>query len=541
MADTSMVYRIGANLDELRKNLSEGRAIINSVNADIAKLAPSAQKSTRGISKSFEDATPGANSLYKSFRDVDNILESVGIHARAEVKTLSQLQEVAQSGASSLDTFAKAGLAVGVAMGAWKIGRAISDFFDLDKTIGDLTAKMLGFGDVAAQVAGAQADVLARASKTAGMEIKSLTLAMAINEDAAKKHAESLNTSANRVLGWNNEIAKVKAEGNFALLTTDLKSQNFELKELADRYRVSVDALKFYTNEEKKAADAIEESNKKKIEALGKAMKAAKEAREEEEKLLVATTHLQFAQGNYSDILAKTDPQLVEAIQKYKDLGLNAQDTAVILKTSADKVELVSTALGHQNDSLDQAHEKWLALEKTQAASADAMLAKSRELAEGTKKAFEDAVKAIEASQHQMSAGGSQTYDLSTKEGMAFFKQQNPSATINVGTEYFKTHTLQDAISAGLIDIYAGFKGQRGFADGGRNIDAGPALVGERGPEIVTFGRDGANVTPNHAIGGNVTLNVTVNGVVGSKADVARAVTAEVMAQLRNAGMRVPA
>lgn len=51
-----------------------------------------------------------------------------------------------------------------------------------------------------------------------------------------------------------------------------------------------------------------------------------------------------------------------------------------------------------------------------------------------------------------------------------------------------------------------GIGGLLGFADGTNFAPGGPALVGERGPEIVNLPR-GATVTPNHALGGAVTVN----------------------------------
>jgi hypothetical protein len=46
-----------------------------------------------------------------------------------------------------------------------------------------------------------------------------------------------------------------------------------------------------------------------------------------------------------------------------------------------------------------------------------------------------------------------------------------------------------------------------GFADGGNIPTNGPVLVGERGPEIIS-GAQGMNVTPNSAMGSNVTYNI---------------------------------
>lgn len=48
------------------------------------------------------------------------------------------------------------------------------------------------------------------------------------------------------------------------------------------------------------------------------------------------------------------------------------------------------------------------------------------------------------------------------------------------------------------------------FADGTNNAPGGPALVGERGPEIVNL-KKGDTVTPNHALGGAMDVRVSVD------------------------------
>lgn len=61
-----------------------------------------------------------------------------------------------------------------------------------------------------------------------------------------------------------------------------------------------------------------------------------------------------------------------------------------------------------------------------------------------------------------------------------------------------------------------------GFADGVSNFGGGPAIVGERGPELVNLPR-GSSVTPNSAIGGVTNVNVSFNGVfTGNPQDMRR-------------------
>jgi hypothetical protein len=88
---------------------------------------------------------------------------------------------------------------------------------------------------------------------------------------------------------------------------------------------------------------------------------------------------------------------------------------------------------------------------------------------------------------------------------MAEFQSANPGARVSVGPEYFQTHTLQEAILAGLVDLYAAFKGMMSgiphFATGVDNFGGGLAVVGERGPELVSL-PGGASVFPTGSGGG---------------------------------------
>jgi len=61
--------------------------------------------------------------------------------------------------------------------------------------------------------------------------------------------------------------------------------------------------------------------------------------------------------------------------------------------------------------------------------------------------------------------------------------------------------------TAGGGSLFGSFGKLLGFADGGTIPTNSPVLVGERGPEIIS-GAQGMNVTPNGALGTNVTYNI---------------------------------
>lgn len=147
--------------------------------------------------------------------------------------------------------------------------------------------------------------------------------------------------------------------------------------------------------------------------------------------------------------------------------------------------------------------------------------------------------KAADASaQHEMqdqqaiqTTAMSMTYDLSTTEGMDEFKKLNPAASINVGPEYFKTHTLQQAIQAGLINLYAGYGGGQGGMpsfEGGGSGDFGSGTIAMlHGKEIITP----IEKVGEAGLGGGITNHFYINGTA---ADLANKISIELMKQLKS-------
>lgn len=216
----------------------------------------------------------------------------------------------------SLGALLTAGAVFGAAMVGWKIGRAAAEFFDLDKKIGDLTAKLLGIGDVAGQEAAAGLDVLAKASKTMGFEIKDMDLAMAINAETAKGWKTGTQLSAEATARWQVELDKIKKD--LPGLDAELKAGNLTQKELAANYKVSEEAIKLFSHQvrdatkaEKEHAEVVHEANERKLRDLKTEMdanKAALEIREkaqfEEVKLFNELNELRVTQGGTANEIA---------------------------------------------------------------------------------------------------------------------------------------------------------------------------------------------------------------------------------------------
>jgi hypothetical protein len=224
----------------------------------------------RELDTSALAAGTGFGRVSTSLQKFDDVLGLAGgPHLRGIIQGVGQLDEVARGASGSLDLMAKAGLVASAAMGGWSIGRKLAELTGSDALIGNLTAKLMGFGDVAGQQAAAGADTLARASANAGRQITDMSEALRINEAAAKAHTDALSratastTLAGQLSAWRHELDALQSSGVLESLRKDILSGNFSQQDLADRYRISTNALSLFTKqvndtkqEQEKAADA---------------------------------------------------------------------------------------------------------------------------------------------------------------------------------------------------------------------------------------------------------------------------------------------
>lgn len=257
-------------------------------------------RATRDVGDASEALKPKIGGLHDSLQSFDGILASMGIHIGPEIKAIGEIGAASATGAVGLGLVATAGLALGAGIAGWKVGRAAADFFDLDNKIANAAARLFGFGDRDAQVAAANTDKLAAASRMAGHEITDLGVATAILSAGMLTHRTAAEQSAAATNAWHADIAKVKAGGELPSLTADLASQNFSLEVLATRYGVSVESLQVFQREQTAAAASvtaanavITKSNADQLKHLQDQMTARKAAAAIETGSLLALTKLE--------------------------------------------------------------------------------------------------------------------------------------------------------------------------------------------------------------------------------------------------------
>jgi hypothetical protein len=213
-------------------------------------------------------------SMSTGLKTADKALGAMGVSIGPAINAFDEMTAVAGKSVKEVGAFGLATSTLAAGLAGWKAGRMIAEFFDLDKAIGDATAKLLGFGDVAGEVAGAKADTLARATKNAGREITDYNEAIKINEAAVQSHNKALDTGAQRLRTWEGELAKVRRAGNLGALQKEIEAGNSTVAEMARQFDISERAIDLFTKRlgedktaQKEAAAATAEHTKA-LEAL---------------------------------------------------------------------------------------------------------------------------------------------------------------------------------------------------------------------------------------------------------------------------------
>lgn len=257
-----------------------------------------AEKAAATTSSSFGQLSQGLSAA-------DKTLAAFGVHIGPEIHALEELATASGKTASQLGLISTASLAAAAALGGWEIGRTIAKFFDLDKTIGDATARLLGFGDVAAETAAAKQDVLARATQNAHREITDYNEAVRINIQhekdvavAAKEHAKATDDAAKAAEAAGKAIER-EAEA---------------LQKLQDAYTTRLQGMGddlFGTDAISKATDwvtvmgRVENVENLNVEALGRLRES-----------LFAGLDAMVAQGQAGSDLANTFTQFIVAVDQ---------------------------------------------------------------------------------------------------------------------------------------------------------------------------------------------------------------------------------
>src|SRR5262252_5381152 len=168
------------------------------------------------------DATSGtiASRLHGSIGAFDALLRAAGINIGKESRALQELAGAADQTFTSLGALGTAGLVVSTALASWDLGRWIAGMFDLDRVIGDATAKALGLGDVLGQQAAAGAEAM-----------------KVVRESGGGAALTALAKS------WSDDLAQLATLGKLDEFTKMVDSHQYSVKQIAEAYGLAADSV----------------------------------------------------------------------------------------------------------------------------------------------------------------------------------------------------------------------------------------------------------------------------------------------------------
>ena len=216
------------------------------------KVAPALDK--------VETATGGValkgNEFRDSFNQVDKTLAAAGVSLGPIPGMLDELSVAAGKSVTELGALGTAGAVAAAAMAGWSIGKKIDEWTGWSTAIANTTAKLMGWGDVAAMEAAAGADTLARASALAGHEITEMAVALRVLGDHAAAAAEEQKKLA----------ADIKLEEAAAAQFATVVAKLFGYDDInrAEQYRAALGGIenvtKLTTEKKKELHDVVEDA-----------------------------------------------------------------------------------------------------------------------------------------------------------------------------------------------------------------------------------------------------------------------------------------
>jgi hypothetical protein len=299
-------------------------------------------------------ASGGLTELSKGLRTVDQSANALGFSLAKPIGMIEELGQVAGKSTAELGALGTAGAVFGAAIAGWSVGRWIADMTGSDEVIGRWAANLTGGGD-AAQIAANKAEVLAKASATAGRTITDMTEAIKINYDAVKGHTAAVDTAIHRQALWEKEI-----RGHRDVLPSiqaALDNHTATVKQLATQYGMTAEAITYYVAKTKDQTAAQDEATRK-TEAAAAAQQKLKDAMFGGDSITKANEMVAAlgGVGNLSRMTteeqAKLNTAVGAAVETYTRWGQAAPAALNAIYTATVSIGTVTTGLGSEFASL---------------------------------------------------------------------------------------------------------------------------------------------------------------------------------------------
>ena len=497
MADTNLEVRLTAEAGDLRSELRDVETRLSSLN----KAANKAAKGTQQL----QAATRGTS------RNIGGIGRSAGQASIQVQQLVGQIQGGVNPAVALSQQAADLGFVLGVpllgaitAVAAGLAGPFLSSLFEasegFDELIGKAKEAEVNLREVAPTIFAKQQGELKEAVATTTAEVEKQENRLKGINAAFDAQIEKLRETAVGELNRRKRLKDIEAleakrpkaieEANIALEEARIaqaKAQK-ELDEFAQSTDFSTKKTNENTEAQKKNGSFMANINKKRFQAIVDARDAQIKAEQEATKAAKAEEKKRLA------FMQKINQQRFEAI-------VAARDAQVEAEKERSEMVAANQAKAHRN-ALEQMREEQQKFERVIEGGLNTM-------ADG----FVGVIRGTNSLANAFNNMANQIInDLLRMAMQKLIVDRIMGAIFSTGGSISTASGFTSVgPAAGAGGASGGGGGVAHFADGGTARAGRPAIVGERGPELMIPGRT-SQIVPNHALGGvNVTQNINIS------------------------------
>jgi hypothetical protein len=330
--------KVNAAMNTMQSEADQTTASFNRGAVAADKYGPAAAKSAGGVT-----------TFSKSLGTAESALTALGVAGVAQVSNLGMLATSAAGAAAAFGSLGTAAAIAAAAFAGWKTGRMIAEANDLDRIIGNMTARMMGWGDESKEVAGYQQDLIDRAREQ-GVETTNAAQAAKVVADAVREQQLALLSGGQQITEYNRQLNNARGDG-LPGLRKEIELGILSQDQLKDKYRVSAEAIRYLQGEMGKEKTARNEATQA-AKAQGEALAEVTDARKGQSAILETLTDAE--QEAAEAALAAGISQSTVA----KAYGLTAQQVKAVAESMKDVEEAVKQ-FDKAQELADQANAKW--------------------------------------------------------------------------------------------------------------------------------------------------------------------------------------
>jgi len=267
--------------------------------------------------------------LSTGLKTVDATANAMGVSMAKPIAAIEELGKVSGMTYQQLGLLGSAGVAVGVAVTGWELGKWISDMTGGLETAKNLQDRLYGSAD-AADAAANKAAILDLAFRRTGETFTDVNLALEASNKWIKEHQQEITKAADRQAYWEGQLRLFG--GSLPRMEEALKNHTTTVKQLHIEYGINAEALTYYLAKKKDEEAALLKTTQE-AEAAAAAQQKLKDAMFGGDSITKAN-EMVAALGGVSNLSrmtaeeqAKLNAAVGEGIETYKRWGQTAPTT----------------------------------------------------------------------------------------------------------------------------------------------------------------------------------------------------------------------